>query len=387
MKTRIIVFLISAIFLISCSSSSRLYKKGNYDKAISVAVKKIRKDPTNEKEIDILVKSYRNANNRDSERIKYLKLEGRPDVWEEIYNLYSRLKSRQSIVNTVMPLKLNGKPINFEHTDYDQDIISAKKKAAEYLYVHAKKLLDNNNVFDARAAYDEFIHLKDYYSTYKDVDNMIRLAREKGTSKVFIESINRTHFKLPKEFVKNIIPKNLTPLSSKWVEYYSNSDLNYNYKVTSVLKRVSVSPELLKEERYEESKTIRDGWQYVLDNNGNVMKDSLGNDIKETKYTKITCFVVKTTQRREISLFSEIIYKSLDNNRIIKNIPIKTDWFIENEFAVANGDLRALTRNTKELLNRKPILMPTDIDMIFNAGDVLREVVKSELVKNKRTIK
>ncbi len=387
MKTRIIIFLISVIFLISCSSSSRLYKKGYYNKAISVAVKKIRKDPTNEKEITILVKSYRNANNRDNEKIKYLKLEGKPDVWEEIYNLYSSLKSRQSIVNTVMPLKLNGKAVSFEHIDYDQDIISAKKKAAEYLYVHAKKLLNNNNVFDARTAYNEFIHLKDYYSTYKDVDNLIKLARENGISRVFIESINRTHFKLPKEFVKNLIPKNLTPLSSKWVEYYTNKNSNYDYKVTSILKRVSVSPELLKEERYEESKTIRDGWQYVLDSHGNVMKDSLGNDIKETKYTKITCFEVKTTQRREISLFSEIIYKNLRSKRIIKNIPIKTDWFIENTFAVANGDLRALSRKTKELLNHKPILMPTDIDMIFNAGDVLREVVKNELVKNKRIIR
>jgi len=387
MKAKIIVLLISAIFLISCSSSSRLYKKGNYDKAISVSVKKIRKDPTNEKEIDILLKSYRNANNGDNEKIKYLKLEGRPDVWEEIYNLYNRLKSRQSIVQTVMPLKLNGKPVELDYIEYDKDIVSAKKKAAEYLYVHAKKLLDNNNVFDARRAYDEFIHLKDYYSAYKDIDSMIKLAREKGISRVYIESINRTHFKLPNEFIKSIIPKNLTPLSSKWIEYYTNNNLNYSYKVTTTLKRVMVTPELLKEERFEESKTIRDGWQYVLDSHGNVMKDSLGNDIKEPKYTKITCFVVKTTQRREISLFSEIIYKNLNNNRIIKNIPIKTDWFIENEFAVANGDLRALSKKTKELLKNKPILMPTDIDMIFNAGDILRDVIKNELIKNKRVIK
>lgn len=387
MKLKIIIPIIVTILFISCSSSSHFFKKGNYDKAISIAVKKIRKEPTNEKEINVLVKSYRNANNQDNERIKYLKLEGRPDVWEEIYNLYSKLKSRQSIIQTVLPLKLNGKQVNFEHIDYDKDIISAKKKAAEYLYVHAKKLLDNNNVFDARIAYDEFIHIKDYYATYKDVDNMISLAKEKGTSKVYIESINHTHFKLPKDFVKEIIPKNLTPLSSKWVEYYTNRNLEYNYKVTSVLKSVMVSPELLKEERFEETKTIRDGWQYVLDNNGNVMKDSLGNDIKETKYTKISCMVVKTIQRREITLFSEIIYKDLYDNRIIKNIPIKTDWFIENAFTIANGDLRALSRENKELLDHKPILMPTDIEMIFNAGDIYRNVVKDELMKNKNVIK
>lgn len=387
MKQQFFILIITTIFLISCSSSSRLYKKGQYDRAISISVKKIRKDPTNTKEINILVKSYKNANEKNSERINYLKLEGRPDVWEEIYNLYSHLKSRQSIVRTVLPLKLNGKPVIFDFIDYNNDIISAKKKAAEYLYVHAKNLLNNNNVYDARLAYNEFIHIKGYYPAYKDVDNLINLAREKGISRVYIQSINKTHFKLPNNFVENIIPKNLTPLNSKWVEYYTNSKLTYNYKVTSILKRVMVSPELIKEERFEETKTIRDGWQYVLDNNGNVMKDSLGNDIKETKYTQISCFVVKTSQRREISLFSEIIYKRLDKNQIIKNIPIKTDWFIENMFAVANGDLRALSRENTKLINNKPILMPTDIDMIYNAGDILTEVVKNELIKNKRVIR
>jgi len=387
MKTKIIITIVISLFLFSCGSSNRQFKKGNFDNAIAISVKKLRKDPSKADEISILQKSYINANTKDNERIKFLKLEGKPDVWEEIFNLYNNLKSRQSIVKTVLPLKINDKVVSFNIVDYDNEILDAKKKAAEYFYVHATKLLNNNNIYDAREAYEEFLHVKDYYSTYKDVDKMIELSKEKGTVKTFIETANKTHFRLPQQFVNDLAPKDLTQINSKWVQYYRDNNFVFNYKVTVSLNSVMVSPELLKEEIFKETKTIRDGWKYKLDSHGNVMKDSLGNDIKEPKYIDIFCNVIKTIQRREISLFSEITYKNLSDNRIIKNIPIKTDWFIENSFAIANGDLRAVSKSTEELLNRKPILMPNDIDMIFNATDILRNVVRTELINNKYVIK
>jgi len=387
MKTNIIISVIALFFLWSCSSSSKQFKKGNYDKAISIATKKLRGDPSKEKEINILLRAYKNANSRDNDRISLLKKGGQPEVWEEIYNLYNRLKARQSMVESAMPLKLNNVPVNIPHLEYDDEIVHAKKRAAEYLYVHATKLYESNNIYQIRSAYEEFIQVKRFYHNYKNVDEMIIAAKNKGTSNVYVKSENHTHFKLPNQFVDDIVPKNLTPLSSKWVEYYRTEQDNYDYLVSINLVRVKIAPELLKEELFTEKKTIRDGWEYQLDRNGNVMKDTLGNDIKNPKYTDIFCAVSKTKQRRDIKLFAEIIYKDLIKNRIVKNIPITTDWFIENIYATANGDFRALSPENKKLLKNKPIRMPNDIEMIMSVSDILKKAVKNEMQRNKRVIK
>ena len=79
-------------------------RKGNYDAAIDKAVKQLRKDPKDVKQIDILTQSYKVANEQDNERVRFLKMEGRPNNWDEIYLVYKALNDRQSLVRTVTPL-------------------------------------------------------------------------------------------------------------------------------------------------------------------------------------------------------------------------------------------------------------------------------------------
>ena len=198
---------------------------------------------------------------------------------------------------------------------------------------------------------------------------------------------NHTHFRLLNKFVQSLYPKDLTPLNSHWVHYTVDKKLNNHYDVILNLRGIVLTPELLKEKQYTESKKIRDGWEYQLDQNGNVMKDSLGNDIKHPKYITITCLVTETIQRRDITLKAELNYYERGTNDNVRNSPINAVFFIENTFAVANGDFRALKPETKKLLEHKPILMPNDLDMVYEAGNVIREAVKTELMKNRNVIR
>ena len=104
MKKIIPFFFILTILFSGCGSSKKQLSKGNYDAAIDKAVKELRRDPDDEKQIEILTESYRVANELDNERIRYLKMEGRPDSWDEIYQIYQALNDRQSLVRTVTPL-------------------------------------------------------------------------------------------------------------------------------------------------------------------------------------------------------------------------------------------------------------------------------------------
>src|SRR5450759_1721255 len=86
MMKRIVPFIfILTIILSGCGSSKKQLQKGNYDAAIDKAVKQLRKDPRDVKQIDILTQSYKIANDRDNERIRFLKMEGKPSNWDEIY--------------------------------------------------------------------------------------------------------------------------------------------------------------------------------------------------------------------------------------------------------------------------------------------------------------
>ena len=111
---KLLYLVIIALLSVSCGSSKKQLQNGNYDIAIQKSVKKLLKHPDNENDVEILTKSFRLANNQDIERIKYLKMEGKPENWEEIAQIYHRLKRRQQIIQPVMPLELRGEVIKFD---------------------------------------------------------------------------------------------------------------------------------------------------------------------------------------------------------------------------------------------------------------------------------
>ncbi|MBN2683046.1 MAG: hypothetical protein JXR58_11100 [Bacteroidales bacterium] len=385
MKKNLFILLIVAIFMASCNSAKYYYKNGEYHMATIEAVKKIRKKPTHEKAIEVLKKSYPLANDIELSRIKFLKQQGTPDVWDEVFVLYSRLKDRQDFVKTVLPVQYPGGTINFTMVDYDQEILNAKKNAAEYFYAHGQQLLEKNDRFAAREAFYEFQQVKRYYKDYRDVDKLMLQAREMGISHVFVTVEDNTIFKLPNSFKKSLVPQDLTPLNTEWVMFGDEpKDKFYHYRTSIKLNNIVISPAQVSEKQYTETKEIQDGWDYVLDANGNVMKDSLGNDLKTPKIKTISCIVTETSQRREVSLAGVVTYTDITTNQVIKEVPIIAEHFFENIWALANGDFAALPDRVLELMKNKPISIPLDFDMIFAAGDVLKGVVKQALLDHRR---
>ena len=66
---KIIVFSIIALMLAGCASSLKQLQRGDYDAAIQTAVKKLRVDPTDQEQIEVLDKAYLLANQQDIDRI------------------------------------------------------------------------------------------------------------------------------------------------------------------------------------------------------------------------------------------------------------------------------------------------------------------------------
>ena len=171
MKRIVSLIFILTIILSGCGSSKKQLEKGNYDAAIQKAVKQLRKDSKDVKQIDILSQAYKVSNEQDIERIRTLKMEGKPNNWDEIYLVYKSLNDRQSLVRTVTPLNANGRSVDFSYVDYVPDMVNAKRKAADFYYAHGTDLMKSNIKESYRQAYAEFLRAKEYVGDYEGIDN------------------------------------------------------------------------------------------------------------------------------------------------------------------------------------------------------------------------
>lgn len=376
---RISAIILGAILLMQACSPLKQFQKGNNDQAIRLCVKKLRKKPNKQKLLVVLEQSYNNANRKDSDRITFLKKQGTPDIWDEIFQRLNNMKRRQDIVQS-----LSYVPPTIHFLNFDEEIINAKKKAAEYYYAHGKKLLERKNKEDARMAYAEFTKVKTYFSDFRDVDVQIRVAEKLGTTSVLFRIENLSGIILPKGFETDLLKISLSDLDSKWIRYYVNriKDMQYDYTINLRLSQIIISPEQLQEKNHTEQKNIEDGWQYVFDSNGNVMKDSLGNDIKTPKIKTITCNVIETHQTKAAQLSGTLDYTNNQTGNLIKTDPITAETIFEHFSARAIGDMLALSPETKKKINGGPIPFPSNGDMIMQTGSKLKEMTKTILRNN-----
>jgi hypothetical protein len=389
MKRIIPIIFISIVILSGCGSSKKQLQKGNYDAAIQKAVKQLRKDPSDVKQIDILTQAYKVSNDQDIERIRFLKMEGKPGNWDEIYLVYKSLNDRQSLVRTVTPLNANGRSVDFPYVDYVPEMVSAKRKAADFYYAHGNELMKNNIKESYRQAYAEFVRAKDYVGDYEGIDNKIQESKLLGMSKVFVSIQNTSILKFPKEFEEDLLALDLPSLNSDWVEYHTlnlNDNAQYDYFVNVNVKNIAVSPDQSVQRDSVIKREIEDGFSYVLDKKGNVMKDTLGNDIKQKKYKTVQCALVETIQSKACRIDGDVEVIQMSPNKVLKKDPIGAQSTFENISSRALGDLQALNAKQLERTKTSIVPFPSDIEMIIRCSESLKAAIRGAIQNDRRFI-
>jgi len=395
MKKVIFLSLSVAMLLVGCVSSEKAFNRGDYELAIRKSIKKLRKNPRKTNEILILEKAFQKAQQNDFDRITFMQKEGSPDIWDDIYAVYNRIKGRQMLLKTLPKLEVRNKNkqvvrlAKFNFIDVDNEMIQSKKKAAEYFYTHGEMLFKKGGRFNAREAYADFIRVKRYYPAFNNINEQLAKALQEGTTKVLFKMKKSTPAILP-SFEKELMKISLQNLNQKWIRYYTTEVKNthYDYSVFVNLKVIDVSPERAKEKHFSESKKVKDGWEYQLDPKGNVMQDSLGNDIKTPKYKTITCNVVETQLTKSARVAGSLDYWDNNSKQLFKTDNIAADsFFKDGVVVVVGGDINALTKATKKKIGHKPLAFPNSFDMILRANAQLKGMVKNLLYQNNRILK
>jgi uncharacterized protein YceK len=389
MKRNLIIVFILSILLSGCGSSKKQLQKGNYDAAIDKAVKQLRKDPKDVKQIDILDQSYRVANDQDNERVRFLKMEGRPNSWDEIYLVYKALNDRQSLVRTVTPLNMNGRSVDYTYVDYMPDMVNAKRKAADFYYAHGNELMKSGIKESYRQAYAEFIRAKQYVGDYEGIDNKILDTKTLGMSRVLVSIQNNSVLKFPQEFEQDLLALDLPRLNSDWVEYHTqnlNDKTEYDYFVNVNVKIVAVSPDQTFQRDTVIKRDVEDGFTYALDKKGNVMRDSLGNDIKLKKYKSLQCAVVESVQSKACRIDGDVEVIQMNPNKVLKKDPVGAQSAFEHVSSRALGDIQALSPPMLERTKSTPVPFPTDIEMVMRCSENLKMAIRGAIQNNRRFI-
>ncbi len=383
---KLFYFILLAILISSCMSSSKYLQRGNYDAAINKSVKVLLKKPHKTKEIPTLQKAYALANQNDQGAINQLKLSGQPDIYDEILYRYNHMHNRQEVVERLPQSVLNS--MGFRHIDYNETLAESKKKAAAFLYAHAESQLKKGDKYSARSAYDELMKVKEYYPVYRDVDRLIADALYLGTNNVLFQFTNKSNSIIPADFEEDLLKITLEDLRIDWINFdlYQLEDAYYDYSIYLNLKEITTSPEFVKEEHYQETREIEDGFDYVLDDNGNVMKDTLGNDIKVPRIITISCDVVETRLYKNAIVRGSLDFYNNTSKQLIKTQEIVVHSNFDHRFAVVHGDLDALSKKTRKLTRRKPVPFPSDAQMIYDTNEGLKEKAKNIISRNWRIL-
>lgn len=380
--------IITVLFLAlsSCVGRKQIEKQlntGNYDQAINNALKKLETNKNAKRKQDyvlMLRDAYYKVVEDNHYRINQLKQDGNPEYYETIYNLYTRLDSRQNSIKSVLPLQINGKTIKFKFNNYTSDIIDYKSKVSDYKYSQAKQLLSTSDKYNAREAYGLLEDVEYINPNFKDVRSLMDQAHFKGTDFVIVSVKNETNQIVPTRLEEELLDFDTYGLNDNfWTLYHANAsaDINYDYAMQLQLKRINISPEHVYEKEYVREAEIVDGWEYVLDENGNVAKDSSGNDIKQDKIVRVLARLSEVQQVKSTQVIGQVVFTDLKQNQVLESFPIDSEFIFENFYGSFRGDRRALSDDDKRLLGNRAIPFPTNEQMVYDTNEDLKQKLKS----------
>ena len=357
---------------------------GNYDVAISNAISKLRTNKNKNRKaqyILMLQDAYHKANQRDLEGINFMKATNNPEDYIKIYDQYITIDNRQERIRPLLPLYVDGKEVAFQMKNYTNEISNAIDKASAHMYKNAIAILNTNstNKLDYRLAYDQLNEIESINSNYKDVRQLLEVAYQKGVDFVYVDMNNDTQKVIPQRLEADLLNFSTYGLTDLWTIYHNNLDekVSYDYKMIVNLREINVSPEQIKERQIIKEKEIVDGKKILLDDQGNKVKDSLGNVIEVDNFRTVRCEYYEFKQFKAVQVTGNVEYHDLVTKQLADAFPVTSEFVFEHIYANANGDRRALESNLLPFLDRRAVPFPSEEQMIYDSGEDLKLKIKN----------
>lgn len=352
-----------------CKVAEKELRKGNYDDAIDICVKRLIDNPDKSEYTLLLEEAFYRANSEDLATVKAMHTEGRPDRWEDVYHIYERIQVRQQKIKPLLPLYVGAeeRDAEFAFVDAIGELNNAKKSAASYWYALGSEQLAVGEMYKAREAYYTLSNIYRFYSTYKDLDKLTDQAKALGTADAVFVLTNRSDGNYNFSVQQALDRFSILEDNGNWYRVYNAlPQEEAEFTIELIVRSVQAYPEKVSSNRYQESKEIIDGYTYVYDAQGNILLDSLGNPVKEPDYKTVTAWVTETWQEKVASVSGELLYKD-HSGRVLRSIPMRSDAVFQNYYAVVSGFYEALSPPSKQKIGGQPLPFPDDDDLLLDA--------------------
>lgn len=393
MKLKLLQLFI-ALTIVSCSSVKKTQEAinyGNYDEAIQLALKNLRADKykkNNKPYITMLEDAYGKATERDLEKIAYLKKDGNQENLQTIFNLYNSLNNRQQQIKPLLPLppKENNQEAIFNFRNYSNELVSSKNELSSFIYNKSINCLENcGNKQDFRATYNNLKYLQQINPNFNNTDSLLNEAHFKGSNFVFVKMINTSNKVIPKKLEKDLLNFKTYQLNSLWTTYDSKKQqsIDYDYNLTIFLDEINISPEQVKEKETLQEREVKDGWVYVKNEQGEIKKDSLGNNIKRDVYKKVSGRLNIISQNKYAKVVGFVEYFDNKNNENLESFPLASEFIFDNVYAQFRGNRKVLNKEQLKLVNNRFIPFPSNEQMIYDSGENLKQNIKNIIITNK----
>lgn len=381
-----LLLLLSISIMISCSglkTTQKYLAQGNYDHAINQSLNYLQKNRYGKKAPEfhqLLFESYTKAVEKDKRTLTYLTKDSNPENLEQKFNILLQLEKRQNKIRPLLPID----GYHFKTENYNSETLDTRNQLSEYLYNKASNKLATENKQFIREAHDDFNYLQEINPNYKNVPNLINASRDKGMDYVYIKFQNNTDKIIPKKLADNLLNLEQYSLDNYWTTYHTwiNNEIHYDFELAVIYDEIVMSPERIKETVIIKEKEIVDGKEYILDKNGNVKKDSKGNDLKKDKKIKITSkfhqfYQVKTC---EVNVRASVI--NLNTHQSVLSIPMSSIFIFDHYFARQKGDKRALDNDFINMLSNQEIPFPSNEQMILDTSNDVKCQLQEALIKH-----
>ncbi|MEJ1222130.1 hypothetical protein [Sediminicola sp. 1XM1-17] len=364
---------------------------GNYNNAINSSLSNLAENKSkksNQPYILLLEEAYKKNTERELEEIAFLRKDNNPANLEKIYDSYTQLKNIQERIKPLLPLYLRDENRNarFSFNNYDEKILRVKQELADYLYDNASYLLSNaSSKADYRKAYEDFVYLDKINPGYGDCKEKQEEAYTKGRDFVMVRMINDSDQIIPSRLEEELLNFNTYGINNLWTEYHAQplKNIKYDYEMEVAFRSIVISPEKVSEKQISKEKQIKDGYRYAEDANGNILKDSLGNEIKIDNFKTVRCDFHQFTQFKAAQVVGNVSFKDLRTKQTINNYPLASEFVFEHIYANYQGDKRALETDLLNLIGVVSVPFPSNEQMVYDAGEDVKGKLKN-ILQNQR---
>lgn len=387
---RPILSLVVLLLIASCGGVKKTQEAlntGNYLQAINTSVRELAENKTKKNKqsyVLVLEEAYSKFLDRELSDIRFLRKDGNPAHLEDIYRKYTEIREVQNRIRPLLPLPVyeQNREARFEFPNYDRELIAAKEELSVYLYENASATLERaTQKWEFRKAYEDFQYLSEINPGYADTKAQMDYAYQNGLDYVRVKMINDTQQIIPERLEADLLNFNTYGLNDLWTAYHTNpmQEIDYDYEMQLSFRDIDISPEQVSERQLIQERQVKDGTQYLLDEDGNVVRDSLGNRIEVDRFRTVRCNFYEFTQQKIAQVVGNVNFVDLRTRQPVNSYPLTSEFVFRHVYANFDGDRRAIDNDLVALLDLAAVPFPTDEEMVYHAGEDLKSRLKSIL--------